>query len=255
MKPSYEESMLSDGGSSGFKAEFTQTNHEWSLLSKLYQKYEPENKDSNKIPKKIHQVWLGSEIPLKYKNLTETWVNLHKDWEYRLWTDKDLSIFNLDKDEKFQSVKNQGKRSDILRYFILNEYGGVYADTDFICVKNLEPLLKYEFFGCGGPATSKNQGPIIFNGLFGSVPKHPILKETIKDLNYFDSMGDIMEETGPGFFTKKIFNNINEDSSAVILPLSYFYPLPAVARFNKKDPFSWVKPESFGIHLWESSWQ
>lgn len=255
MKPSYIESMLSDGGSSGFKPEFLTTNKKWSLLGKLYESYDSSSTEVN-IPKKLHQVWLGSEIPEGYKRLSKTWTDLHPDWEYKLWTDVDLHVFGLDKNEHYLSLQNYGMKSDILRYYILKEYGGVYADTDFICVKNITPLLKYDFFGCGGPATMENSEPEIFNGLFGSIPNHPILIEAVESFSKpIEKVTNIIEQSGPKFFTRIIFNKINEDSSAVILPLSYFYPLPAVARFAKTNPFSWVKPESYGIHLWESSWQ
>lgn len=45
-----------------------------------------------RIPKKIHQIWLGSPLPEKFARLAATWKQHHPDWEYmQLWTDQDIT--------------------------------------------------------------------------------------------------------------------------------------------------------------------
>ena len=58
-------------------------NQDWSLVEGLFDKHYP-NTDHlpNKIPKKIHQIWLVGEIPAKYDRLRQTWRDCHPDWEY-----------------------------------------------------------------------------------------------------------------------------------------------------------------------------
>jgi mannosyltransferase OCH1-like enzyme len=41
----------------------------------------------------------------------------------------------------FDSQGNVGARSDVLRYLILKEFGGVYVDMDCHCLKNIDELL------------------------------------------------------------------------------------------------------------------
>jgi mannosyltransferase OCH1-like enzyme len=36
-------------------------------------------------------------------------------------------------------------KSDILRYEVLHKLGGVYVDFDFLCLKNIEPLLQKDY--------------------------------------------------------------------------------------------------------------
>ena len=43
----------------------------------------------------IHQIWLGGEIPKRYSSYIEKLKKINPNWEYKLWTDKDIDIFGL----------------------------------------------------------------------------------------------------------------------------------------------------------------
>lgn len=44
--------------------------------------------EKTKIPKIIHQIWLGSPLPQKFKKLQASWIKMHPEWTYILWTDR-----------------------------------------------------------------------------------------------------------------------------------------------------------------------
>src|ERR1700730_3033568 len=70
----------------------TNTNTILSHLQTLYLKNSLETISSQavpKIPKIIHQIWLGSPFPEKYNKYQASWQKLHPKWIYKLWTDKD----------------------------------------------------------------------------------------------------------------------------------------------------------------------
>lgn len=236
-----------------FNTEFFKSDR-WVLTKNLYEK---EFYGENIIPKKIHQVWLGSDLPEKYRKLCNSWSEIHPDWEYKLWTDKDINEFDIDI-EKFNGIKNLGAKSDILRYHILYKYGGIYADTDFLCLRSFEPILKYDFFGCGG-VTDTNNNPLLFNGLFGATKNNKIIEDCINSINNniynTTSYEIIMSLTGPYYLTEMIYKNINKESNFIMLPLSFCYPLPAVHRHSNYNLNSWIREESLCVHLWEQSWQ
>lgn len=100
-----------------------------------------------KIPRIIHQSWKTKEIPydIYRKEWVESWKRHHPDWEYRLWTDEDNREFIARYYRWFLSIYDGYKhpicRADAARYFYLFHYGGLYADLDFECLKNVEPLL------------------------------------------------------------------------------------------------------------------
>jgi len=207
--------------------------------------------DSSRIPKIIHQVWLGGPLPEKYKTLQNTWLKNHPDWTYILWTDESVAKFGLKNKSLYDKAKNLGERSDIVRYEVLERFGGLYIDTDFECIKSFDILHHIcDFY------TSVGYGPdpVILCGLIGSVPGHPILKACIETMkrkdSEKDSFTDILNRTSIFHFTKCFLNNYTK--SSIAFPVTFFYPLPDCARNNNIK--NYLKPESFAVHHWHLSW-
>ena len=115
----------------------------WSGVKKLYDTYAVQDLQyavTPRIPKIIHQVWLGSPFPEKYSYFQSTWQTFHPDWEYILWTEKEIEEFGLVNQAAYDESTNYGQKSDIARYEILYRMGGLYVDTDFECFKNFDIL-------------------------------------------------------------------------------------------------------------------
>lgn len=93
------------------------------------------------VPKKIHQIWIGQKpLPEATKEYQKTFAKHHPDWEYRLWTDKDIENLELINKELYDKAPNPGEKSDILRLELLYKFGGVYLDTDCELVQPLDEL-------------------------------------------------------------------------------------------------------------------
>lgn len=235
----------------------------WLLLDNNFQKYYIEQKGDkiNKIPKKIHQIWLGGELPAKYSRITKTWQEKNPDWEYKLWTDKDVEDFKLLNKTQFDSTTNFGSKADILRYEILYREGGIYIDTDFECLKSFDDLLYLEFF----TGTGHIFEPEVFNGLIACAPGHPIIEILMNNISTNDnSYENIIQATGPKYFSKIFFNYIlSNPENIVVFPTNYFYPFPAIHRHmvrndndtSRKFVYSFNKNCSYCTHLWYTSWQ
>jgi inositol phosphorylceramide mannosyltransferase catalytic subunit len=205
------------------------------------------------IPKIIHQIWLGGEMPEQYKIYAETWKNHHLDWQYKLWTDKDADDIFITRRNLFDKATNVGMKSDILRYEILKQYGGVYVDTDFECLKPLNDLMHLDFFTGVGYDTEAQ----LYIGLIASVPNHPIIRHTIDSLGpiYTGNRGSaIMNITGANTFTTAFFDTVDVNAEKVVaFPTPYFYPYPNNVR-GTGDPHSYVTKETYAIHHWAVSW-
>lgn len=219
------------------------------------------------IPLNIHQIWIGpQEVPKKFKVMMDSWKNMNPNWKYKLWTNEDLDSFSLKNKESFDLVENWGGKSDILRYEILYRHGGVYIDIDFECIKPLDIFnYKFDFFCCVVPKTD-----VIANGIIGSCPKHPILKDCIKRVSGInkikrDDYDSVWHLVGPGVFTNSILNflsKFNDSSSFIAFPSSFFFPFPADLRFDfksgkisRKQIYSFVRANSYAIHYWANTWQ
>lgn len=207
------------------------------------------------IPKKLHQVWIGENlIPSEFLVYMNTWKENHPLWEYNLWTDKNIKdIPSLDMDI-YRRMKNVGAKSDYIRYAVLHDFGGVYIDVDFECIKPHDNLLNVKLFS----SVADDTVPSIYIGHIGSVPKHPVMKKCLDTIYLFDDDNNkrIMETTGVYYFTDVVFNATTADDDIVIFPPEYFYPFPGnqrkiTSRFHR---FSFCTQNTYAIHHWGVSW-
>ena len=185
------------------------------------------------IPKIIHQIWLG---PNKKPDIwMDSWkINYcqkYPDWEYKLWTEKDILDLNLRNKIHYDNETFYNAKSDIARYEILYQYGGVFIDADSLWLQHdldwiIEQSNKQGFFAASEPV---NQD-IYANGVFGCEPKHKIVNDMIwyVNLNYQKLKLKHPEEravwivTGTKPFTQ-IINQFK--SHAFLLSHQYFYPV------------------------------
>jgi mannosyltransferase OCH1-like enzyme len=99
------------------------------------------------IPKIIHRSWKDARIPhdVYPRVWVDSWPQAHPDWEHRLWTDDDNETLVRQHYPQFYDFYVQLfppiKKADFCRFLYLHRYGGVYVDLDFVCLKNLMPLL------------------------------------------------------------------------------------------------------------------
>jgi inositol phosphorylceramide mannosyltransferase catalytic subunit len=246
-------------GKTPFK--YKKTKQQWKLLKELYNKHlsAPPSLQP-RIPKIIHQIWLGGELPQKYYHLQKSWQQHHPDWEYRLWTDADLADFHFTHRQRFEKAVNKGEQSDILRYEILYQFGGLYVDTDFECIKPHDPLHHHCDFYIGLEVKMPGEHrPFMGNALIGSVAGHPILKHCLDGISKTEACGNnadlIQKTTGPQCLSSAFLKLCNQgEFRNVAFPFTYFYPLPAVDRKNALPKEKWLHEESFGIHYWYVSW-
>ena len=146
-----------------------------------------------------------------------------------------------------------GQKSDFLRYHILKQYGGLYVDTDFQCLKSFDTLL-YADFLIGIAYPSK---PEFYIGLIGCIPEHPIISRAVSDMDKIRSVGwqAVFKTTGNYFFTSVFFKVVGKYMKGVVpLPPQYFYPWPNKQR-HRKNAKAYIKDYSYAIHYWEVSWK
>ena len=224
----------------------------WNILNECFNN-NIKLTSQQQIPKYIHQIWLGEKMPTELLHLTNTVKQCNPNYNYKLWTDNDISMFCDKTKQQLYSTPNLGQQSDILRYAILEKYGGIYLDTDFICHRSFDSLLHVDFFI--GIAYDKT--PTLFNGLIGTTPSNKLIKSinNISEISFNDSMS-IMRSTGPFHITDKIKGNYKAVEKFLPLPVTYFYPFPNFSqdRTYGNDYTKYIKQETICTHLWHSRW-
>ena len=228
------------------------------------------NNGKYRIPRIVHQIWLGSPVPEKYFKWMETWLGYH-GWEYKLWTDEEVKGLKLQNRSLYEASKNYGEKSDILRLEILYQYGGVYADVDYECLNHqvLDELHQSFDFYIGfeplehGFVKRFNMFKVC-NAILASRPYHPLIKDLMVNLkaNYYAyrrCCGPV-ERTGPSYLTRIICEyemcHTHNDRN-IYLPCTFFYPFSeADLNFFQANPEIEVPlfSETVGIHYWSGSW-
>jgi mannosyltransferase OCH1-like enzyme len=193
-----------------------------------------------KIPKIIHQIWIG---PKKEPTIwTNTWkidyIAKYPEYQYILWNDLNIvSVLNKHPNIKimYELEELWSGKSDFLRYIILYEYGGIYIDADSVWIneKNLDELIdntkENGIFVAYEPDVNK-----ITTGVMGSTKNNKILLNVITELNYLIMYNDKISKrrfirarkiTGvPALFGPYFFSNMCIDK-VTIFPSHYFYPI------------------------------
>jgi len=236
-------------------------NKDWNQARELYKKniqHDLQYATEPRIPKIIHQIWLGSPFPKKYEAFRDSWLKMHPDWIYKLWTDSDIEELNLVCKDLYNKIPNYGAKADIARYEILYRFGGLYIDTDFECLKPFD-IFHHTLDFYAGSYHSDSFG--IFNGLLAARPGCLILKECIDCLSKSSTIpknpSEILNMTGPKFLTNCFTRLISRVSGRyVIFPITYFYAWPWWERDHSNPDYirTLIRTESFALHYWDVSW-
>lgn len=235
-------------------------NERYEIFRDLFARTMPLTESSGQvIPRIIHQIWIGSEPPVEVLEYAETIRAANPEFEYRLWRDRDIAEFRLYHDPAYIAASNWGERADILRYHILNKYGGIYADIDFIGLRSFEQLVHGVDFVIG---ISNVLGAIeVANGFIACTPGNHVMKEILKGIvptsdNQRTHLHTILR-TGPQYVTRVICDLAKSGYKKILpLPVSYIYPLPNTYHGPQSDGVlsRYVTEKAFCVHLWECRW-
>lgn len=236
----------------------------------------PDSSPRGAIPKKVHQIWLGSRpVPPHFVPWMESIARFAEGWEYRLWRDEDLPELLADAllpDVIADPDANVGLRADILRYEILRQQGGVYFDCDFELLMPLHHLLQP---GClhygdelsGRPAIGFLASPAGFE--FWGFLLRRIRRADVQTARW----QDVVAKTGPEAFASALnlwtgewkgfpVKDENGESVATCFPggdivafwhevlYPYYYTEHTYREFTRKR-----YPAARAAHHWGGSWQ
>lgn len=194
-----------------------------------------------KIPKIIHQIWIGWKKPPLW--CIDSWriqfCNKYPEWEYKLWRESDIDSINLVNRNIYDKEPTLRGKSDIARYEILYQYGGIFLDTDSYWIdnkKNFNYLFEIELGNselfCGNEPKNKE---LFANGVIGCTINNNIMLTMINYLNSYylenkkknNHKYDIWKVSGPVPFTKIIKDYLkeNDDKEKIkIFQSEYFFP-------------------------------
>ncbi|MBR2861872.1 MAG: glycosyl transferase [Clostridia bacterium] len=129
------------------------------------------------IPKVIHYCWFGKgEMPKLAKKCIKSWKKFCPDYEIICWNEENFDFSqNLYARQAYEAGK-WAFVSDYARLKVINDFGGIYLDTDVELLKPIDFLLSYKGF------MGFDEKGIVATGLgFGAEKENPIVNEFLKD--------------------------------------------------------------------------
>lgn len=126
------------------------------------------------IPKIIHYCWFGhNKKPKLIQKCIKSWERFMPGWEIREWNEDN---YDVSKNKYISNAYEQKKWAfvvDYARFDILNQFGGVFLDTDVELLRPIpEEILANEAF-----SGFENPGRVNPGLIYGSMPGHHMLKK------------------------------------------------------------------------------
>ena len=208
------------------------------------------------IPHIIHYCWFGGRpLPKSALRCIASWKKWLPGYEIREWNEDNFDVNAHPYTREAYAAGKFAYVSAFARYKILEEYGGLYFDTDVEVIASLDDLLeKGAFMGM-----EKAFPPTVSSGLVMAVePKHPIIQEM---LIYYDNQTTLSKESmlkaglvvrgmteifiHHGFIPEDCYQEVALIS---IYPSEYFDPMDnATGRVT-------LTPNTRTIHHYDRTW-
>lgn len=148
--------------------------------------------------------------------------------------------------EIYQTAVNHAQRAEIVSRVLVYEYGGVWIDADFQCLKNIEELIDDCDIFCG----EETHGGLSA-GIWGATPKHPLIKLVLDDIEPSILRQRKEKKTqnhgaGPHIL-RRLWSGRNDEIR--IFPPEVFYPY----LWTQKDPGEYG--DAYAVHHWAATWK
>ena len=234
--------------------------------------------DDRAIPRILHFIYVTpgllpgqSPLPPEVRRNIDDWNNLHPDWMLIVWDNDAIHNEFPDLLELVRPIHTMSWISNLVRYHVLERFGGVYLDVDIVPLQSIEPLRRRfaTFSACEDPAST---GPLsssseyvvdycalVNNNVIGVPPHHPALQDVMtmavsrtKDrfLHFPDTGGPYqLETTGPPVWSRSV-----KKFGLTILHASLFYPCNWDQKDKCKKELWQGKPHVYAMHEWKMSW-
>jgi hypothetical protein len=236
--------------------------------------------DLGAIPKKVHQIWFGGEIPAWRQYLFD--VNKvaaeRNGYTYRLWQNTDRTRENFVstiayQDGALEHGKAQGQSrwaqvADLARIEILYNNGGVYLDSlfetgdDFFKAITRLSLEGKAFIGCNEDPCELECGAngkkYLSNSFIATMKGSPVMERLLNDTTLGNIDLDdqaINQTTGPYYLRTGIVDPVAD--KVFLFKTEEIYPFPmsgSVLRPPEPNPFLLRAPSEDSIETTPGMW-
>lgn len=208
------------------------------------------------IPRIIHYCWFGGNpLPQSAQRCIASWRKFMPDCEIREWNEQNFDVNAHPYTRAAYAAGKYAFVSDFARYKILEEWGGIYFDTDVEAVAPIDDLLQLGAF----LGLEDAQPPTVSSGLVMAVETHhPIIQEMLEfydaqakdDSTAMLDMGIVVSGMTEIFIRHGFVreNRYQEVAGISLYPSEYFDPMDNATGRIKQTP------NTRTIHRYDRTW-
>lgn len=207
------------------------------------------------MEKIIHYCWFGDKpLPKLAKDCIKSWKKFLPDYKIMKWSEQNVDLEECPFIKGAYETKKWAFVADYVRVKALNEYGGIYFDTDMKVIKDISDLLEDQTF-LGLEDSGYANASVWYEKEKNSYLTTELLKvyrkiekfepDKVTEFAIPKLLSKILDEHGlrKGIREKQILNgNIS------IYPRDYFYPY----SFHRDDDI--FTENTRMIHYFDASW-
>ena len=213
------------------------------------------------IPRTIHYCWFGrNPLPKTALRCIDSWKKFFPDFVIKEWNESNFDVNMIPYTREAYNIGKYAFVSDVARFWILYNEGGLYFDTDVEVINSFEDIIsKGAFMGVEIPSFEGSY-PAVNPGLgLGAEAGNVVVKKILdyyNTLHFINENGAIIPGTVVTHTTNVLASSFHlKPTNAVqilgfitIFPVDYFNPFDDVTgKMN-------ITPNTRSIHWFSKSW-
>lgn len=206
------------------------------------------------IPKIIHYCWFGgnpkSELILR---CISSWKKYMPEYEIKEWNEQNYDVNKADFIREAYEAKKWAFVSDFARFDVINQYGGIYFDTDVELLKPIpHEILRHHSFTGFEYAGSVNPGLV-----YADVPGGAVTKSI---LSKYNSMHFCKDKNGNYITVNMVVTDILEtdglkrNNSFQIVNDLAIYPSSVFCGFDQDVKEIAIQGDTISVHHYAGTW-
>ena len=206
------------------------------------------------IPKIIHYCWFGpNPIPELERRCIGSWKKFLPDYELMFWNEETFDVNSYSFTKQAYETKYYAFVSDFVRAIVLQQYGGIYLDTDIEILSNFSSLLKDKDAVLGFENKT-----YVGTAMMAFVPNHIIMiefAEYYKNRSFKNSKDQVEIAANPSVLAnilikhRILLNGEEQNVNGVhVFHRNVFFP-KKITESNFR-----ITKETVAIHYFKGSW-
>jgi mannosyltransferase OCH1-like enzyme len=212
----------------------------------------------------LHQTWKTRSLPPRFEQYHASWQKFNPDLKQHFYDDATSRDLVRTKFPEYLDVYDDYtfgvQRADLFRFLVVYEYGGLYADVDMECLRNLDCFFSLDgaTFCVEGYLTETRKTQLgyrhpiqVANCVFMAEPRHPFIRRVIDTIISLSRMrrafstADVESITGPPVLTRLVAEH------QTVRLLDQIYWMPPTAYPNLRP----LSANMYMRHHFAGSWK